>query len=291
VSSPCPITPPTLQLTSLPVFDYINVAQIHNTTIPSSDLLTPSTLEQLRTLSDTHEWSLAYNSSDPIRAIAGKTLAAQILTFLNSTLTSAPDANKIAIQFGAYATFSSFFGLAGLAAADHSLQGVVDYASAMTFELFTNTSTTPLPRTSPAEQDDVYVRFLFHNGPTTPESEPVAYPLFGAAQEVVRWTDFVEGMGRFAVGNTEAWCDACGNSTGACAAYVARDGRAPGSASLGGSGGGRGNGLSPAVNGVVGAMVALAVVLGLEALVLVVGGFRVVSKKTLGTDVNEMTKA
>jgi hypothetical protein len=38
-------------------------------------------------------------------------------------------------------------------------------------------------------------------------------------------------------------------------------------------------------------MVALAVVLGLEALVLVVGGFRVVSKKTLGTDVNEMTKA
>lgn len=39
--------------------------------------------------------------------------------------------------------------------------------------------------------------------------------------------------------------------------------------------------MSAAVNGVIGAMVTLAVVLGLEALVLLLGGLRVVSKKRL----------
>lgn len=40
--------------------------------------------------------------------------------------------------------------------------------------------------------------------------------------------------------------------------------------------------MSKAVAGVIGAMVTLAVVLGIEALVLVVAGLRVVSRKRLG---------
>lgn len=35
------------------------------------------------------------------------------------------------------------------------------------------------------------------------------------------------------------------------------------------------NGISPAINGVIGAMVTLAVIVGLEAAVLFVGGFRI----------------
>ncbi len=34
------------------VYDYINVATIHNSSIPHDNLLTPSTLYQLRTLAD-----------------------------------------------------------------------------------------------------------------------------------------------------------------------------------------------------------------------------------------------
>jgi len=71
------------------VFDYLNVAEIHNTTIPFSDLLTNDTLFQLRTLADTHEYNLAYNASDPIRAVTGATLAAQIVQALNATVTGA----------------------------------------------------------------------------------------------------------------------------------------------------------------------------------------------------------
>jgi hypothetical protein len=65
------------------VFDYVHVSEIHNTTIPSGDLLTPEVLFQLQTLADNHEFNLAYNATEPIRAIAGSTLAAQIGKFSN----------------------------------------------------------------------------------------------------------------------------------------------------------------------------------------------------------------
>ncbi len=54
---------------------------IHNTSIPSDSLLMNDTVYQLQTLADTHRFGLAYNTSEPIRAIAGSTLAAQIGTY------------------------------------------------------------------------------------------------------------------------------------------------------------------------------------------------------------------
>ncbi len=49
------------------VYDIIHVAEIHNKTIPSPNLLTNDTLHQLQTLASEHEFSLAYNASEPIR--------------------------------------------------------------------------------------------------------------------------------------------------------------------------------------------------------------------------------
>jgi hypothetical protein len=90
-------------------------------------------------------------------------------------------------------------------------------------------------------------------------------------------------MDKFAISSTERWCDVCSNTDGACAAY-ATDNASNGNASTASSSKKEsGNGLSPVVNGVIGAMVTLAVVLGLEALVLLVGGYRIVSKKTLAS--------
>lgn len=266
------------------VFDLINVAEIHNQTINSSDLLTPETLFQIRTLADTHEWGLAYNASDDARAIAGKTLAAEIVQFLNGTITG-KGKQKIGVQFGAYGTFASFFGLADLPSVNTDFRGVSDYASAMTFELFTNSS-VQVSSTSYPTADELYVRFLFHNGTTNSTSEPVAYPLFGTESTTISWNDFADNMNKFSVGSTEQWCTACGNTTGTCAAY-APNGASSSSSSSEKSG--NGNGLSPVVNGVIGAMVTLAVVLGLEALILAVAGLRVVSKKRLArADVTEV---
>jgi hypothetical protein len=256
------------------------VAEIHNSTTesPELSLLTPAEFFQTRVLADTHEFNLAYNASSPIRAIAGATLAAQIVQGLNSTITS-NGSTKLIVQFGAYGSFQSFFGLANLTAASPDFYGIPDYASTMTFELFTNT--TPAPGTFPGE-DDLSVRFLFHNGTTSNISQPTAFPLFGQSATVLSWADFTAGMNQFAIGTQAAWCNACGNTTGVCASSAPS---APGSGS-GSSPSAQptinsssGNGLSPAVNGVIGAMVTLAVILGLEALILLVCGLRVVSKK------------
>ncbi|KAK8199671.1 histidine phosphatase superfamily [Phyllosticta capitalensis] len=260
------------------VWDLINVAEIHNSSINSSDLLTNETLFQLRTLADKHEWGLAYNSSDDLRAMAGMQLAGQIVEYLNSTITG-KGASKFGIQFGAYATFMSFFGLAQLPAASTDFEAVVDYASSMVFELFTpsdNVSSSNFPTT-----DDLYVRFLFSNGTASNTSEPVEYPLFGRSNNTVSWSDFQTEMNKFAVATTEQWCTKCGNTTGTCAAYA--DSTSSGSGSASSKSSGSGNGISTAVGGVIGAMVTLAVVLGLEALIMLVAGLRLVRKpKTKG---------
>ncbi|KAF4302653.1 Histidine phosphatase superfamily clade-2 [Botryosphaeria dothidea] len=257
------------------VYDLINVAEIHNTTINSSDLLTNSTLFQLRTLADQHEWGLAYNASDDMRAVAGMQLAGEILQYLNSTI-NGKGSKKFGIQFGAYATFFSFFGLADLPAANPDFRGVTDYASSMAFELYTPQDN--VTKTNWPAQDDMYVRFLFHNGTASSSSEPVAYPLFGGSNTSISWNDFVSGMEKFSIRTTEQWCTKCGNTTGTCAAYAGSTSSSGSDSGSGSSGSGKSNGISTAVGGVIGAMVTLAVVLGLEALVMLVGGFRLARK-------------
>ncbi|CAG8971752.1 hypothetical protein HYALB_00007232 [Hymenoscyphus albidus] len=250
------------------IYDLIHVSQIHNTSIPSSDLLTPSTLHQLQTLADSHEFNLAYNTSDPIRAIAGRTLAAQIVQNLNSTLTS-KSKTPLTIQFGAYASFLSFFGLSQLRDVSENFTGVVDYASSMVFELITNATVS---NTSYPSMEDISVRFLFANG-SAYENPLNEYPLFGGNSAVIPWRTFTDEMGKFAIGDQESWCRECGNNTGVCAPV--------GEGVMGQSGemGGKKEGVSRVVAGVIGAMVTLAVVLGVEGLVLLVGGLRVVRKR------------
>lgn len=201
-------------------------------------------------------------------------LAGEVLSYLNSTITT-QGSKKLGIQFGAYATFLSFFGLADLPKTTVDFTGIVDYASSMAFELFTTADTSSsFPATS-----DLQVRFLFHNGTATNSSQPTVYPLFGGDKTALSWDDFQSGLKKFAIMNTEQWCGKCGNSTGACAAYAKN-----GASSNGGQGQAQKSsdgGMSPAIGGVIGAFVTLAVVLGALALGMTAGGLRLVSKKSL----------
>jgi hypothetical protein len=252
------------------VYDLINVAEIHNSSIPSSDVLTDSTLHQLSTLANAHEWGLAYNASDDMRAIAGMQLAGEVLEYMNSTISS-KGAKKLGVQFGAYATAMSFFGLVDLPAASENFTGVIDYASSLVFELITEADVSSgFPSTK-----DLSVRFLFHNGTASNTSQPTAYPLFGSSSDTVSWSDFQSNLTKFAVSNSEQWCTKCGNSTGTCAAYTKDSGSASTQQKS------SNNGISPAIGGVIGAMVTLAVILGSLAAFMLFGGFRLVSKKSL----------
>ena len=86
-------------------------------------------------------------------------------------------------------------------------------------------------------------------------------------------------MNAFAVGSQSQWCEACGNSTGVCASPESNPGPVVGGS---GSGSGGSGGISKAVAGVIGAMVTLAVILGVEGLIMLVAGLRLVGKNRVG---------
>jgi hypothetical protein len=194
---------------------------------------------------------------------------AQILQNLNTTITGKSKL-PISIQFGAYASFLSFFGLSQLPSVSSDFTGIVNYASSMAFELVANStvSATSYPATS-----DISVRFLFTNG-SAAETPLTAYPLFGQNEEVLSWSRFVDEMEKFSVGDQESWCGKCGNTTGVCAAADTTTSSTTGANTNSSSG----SGMSRVVAGVVGAMVTLAVILGVEALVMAVAGLRLVRK-------------
>ena len=201
-------------------------------------------------------------------------LAGEILSYMNSTVATG-GAKKLGVQFGAYATALSLFGLLDLPKTSSDFTGVIDYASSLVFELVTDADASS---GFPAEKD-LSVRFLFHNGTATEDSQPAVFPLFGGEATTVSYADFQDKVGRFAVKNSEQWCNKCGNTAGTCAAY-AGSGNGASASSQEKKGG---SGISPAIGGVIGAMVTLAVVLGSLAAFMLLGGFRLVSKKHLAS--------
>jgi len=227
-----------------------------------------------------HEFGLAYNASSQIRTISGMLLAGQVLSFLNNTVNAQGKMSgaKYGVQFGAYATMLSFFGLADLIAVDEMFTGIPGYSSAMTFELYTNVEWTGMFPPTP----ELRVRFLWHNGTNTSGDDvtPVAFPLFGTPNTTMAWNDFYSHMSNISVITNTDWCIACGNTTGTCAgvsASTASGSVSPAASAAAASTASRG-GMSNAVAGVIGAMVTLAVILGLEVVLLGLGGFRL-SKK------------
>ncbi|KFY20594.1 hypothetical protein V491_03593 [Pseudogymnoascus sp. VKM F-3775] len=263
------------------IYDYIHVSKIHNSTISSGDLLTDAVLHQLQTRANQHEYNLAYNSSEPVRAIAGSTLAAEIVQRLNATIVS-KSASSLGVQFGAYNSFLSFFGLAQLSSVSEDFTGIVEYASAMVFELVTSATVTD---SSYPSTDQISVRFLFTNG-SAAYNPLTEYPLFGQSATTLPWSTFVSSMNKFAIGDKVSWCSACGDTTGACAATSSLI-DSPNSSTAGSSSGG----ISKAAAGVIGAMVTLAVLLGLATLALLFCGLRVVSKKRLAGAVTDREAA
>ena len=84
-------------------------------------------------------------------------------------------------------------------------------------------------------------------------------------------------MNKFAIGDQVDWCTACGNTSGICASTSTATSSSSSATATSSSSGG----ISKAVAGVIGAMVTLAVILGVEALIMLIGGMRLVSKKRL----------
>ncbi|KAK3186377.1 hypothetical protein K4F52_004915 [Lecanicillium sp. MT-2017a] len=259
------------------IWDLINVATIHNSSIPADNLLTEETLSRSFDLASTLEWNLAYNASDPVRAISGAVLAGQILDSLQSIVDGTAGSPKFNVQFGLYGAFMAFFGLAKMQDVSSDFQGVTGYASSMAFEIFT-TSADAKP-----SSDDIQVRFLYSNG-TASASNLKQFAFLGKDNQ--SWSDFKSGMSKFAITSTEQWCKECGGTSEKCAGISTNEdtNSAPNSP-------GDGNGISKPVAGVIGALVTLAVILGIQTLIIVFGGVRLVKKTKVTPMEGNSTKA
>ena len=257
------------------IFDYLNVGYIHNTSAEfpgKTKYMTDENRVQLVSLAGVHEWNLAYNESDTVRAVSGAVVLGQIISSFEQIVNTAGEKSILNVQFGSYGTMMSFFGLMQMQAASPDFMGIPDYASSMSFELFTDADGTDFPSTS-----EINVRFMFHNGTMTGSDEPTVYPMFGQSSNSLTYSDFTSRMEEVAVMTTSEWCSMCGNTDGDCASSsTASSSSSSDTGSSGGSGG-----ISRAVAGVIGAMVTLAVILGLEALFFLFGGFRI-AKRTKG---------
>ncbi|EEH38724.1 hypothetical protein PAAG_08451 [Paracoccidioides lutzii Pb01] len=262
------------------IWDLLNVAMIHNSTdsLPADKLPSQENFDRLRELADVHEFNLAYNASSPIRAVSGSTLAGEVLSGLREVISTGGSKTKLNVQFGAYAIFLSFFGLSKLSETNPNFMKIPDYASSMAFELVTNASTSsssPFPN-----QSDISVRFLFRSGsviPGAPETMPVAYSLFGQSDTLMPWSEFESNMEKIAISTEKEFCEACSETPERCdGGSDGTDGTARAS-----TGAGKRNGMSTAVAGVVGAMVALAAIMGLQSFIFLAGGFRLVKKSDI----------
>lgn len=261
------------------IFDYLNVGKIHNSTsqFPHKSDLTDEVYHQLLALAGTHQFHLAYNASDKVRAIDGAVLAGEILAGLNETVATKGE-TKLNIGFGSYGTLFSLFGLLQMPAASVDFTGIPDYASSMVFELVTNASGTDFP----TDKSDLSVRFMFHNGTITGSSEPTAYPLYGQSSELLSWDEFSSKTKEIAVTSDDEWCAVCGNTDGKCAGSDS----ASGDSSSASTSSTNGSGMSLAVAGAVGAMVTLAVVLGLQAIFFLLGGFRIAKRNKASSEMS-----
>ncbi|PKS09152.1 hypothetical protein jhhlp_003766 [Lomentospora prolificans] len=193
------------------IFDLINVARIHNASSPALDV-SDEDLFQLRTLADSAEFGTNYNASQPDREIHAKTLNAGMLTQLQQIVTSQAKL-KFSLLAGSYDTMLAFFGVNNLIELSDDFKGLPDYASTLTFELFTEKDATSFPDNT----DDLRVRFFLKNGTS---GAFTSYPLFGSGEDSLSWPDFESQMTERSILEVGAWCSACQSDQPFCAAYV-----------------------------------------------------------------------
>lgn len=193
------------------IFDLINVARIHNKSSPALDV-SDEDLFQLRTLSDSSEFGYNYNVSQPSGSIHAKTLNAGLLSQLQKIVTTKAKL-KFSLFAGSYDTMLAFFGVNGLIQLSDNFRGLPDYASTLSFELFTEEDMTSFPDNT----DSLRVRFFLKNGTT---SEFTSYPLFGSGEDSLSWSKFQSEMSDRSLSDVGTWCSACQSKLPFCAAYI-----------------------------------------------------------------------
>lgn len=208
--------------------------------------------------------------------MGGKTLAAEILHQFQLLVTDSRNSSAvteashpITLLFGEQDPFISLMSLLLMDSRDKNFRAIPPYASAMVFELFS----TSEDDTFPQNDDDLWVRFYYHNGTADYSGQLIAFPMFnhGPSQTDMKWTDFEMMFTRIMMSTIVDWCETCSSPALFCTGVTSGSITVSGPQS---QGNGNSHSVSPTVAGVIGAIVTLAVAGLLFALAALAGGVR-----------------
>jgi hypothetical protein len=250
------------------LYDYASFQYTHNLSIAKN--VDPSSMAELRYLASSQQYSLNGDlsasglvSGDEIRAVAGRTFAGKVLSILGQSIGSNSVNEKLNLFFGGYEPFLAFFAVSNLSQLQPEFQSLPEPGSVMVFELFSNDPNV----TGYPSPDQLWVRFLFRNG--TNDTEPlISYPLFGRGRSAtdMSWADFETGISNIVISDVGTWCKTCNSNAIYCHAFVDNQSNSTaGSTGTPSSDVGTStvscSKIAPATAGVIGAAVAIAVVL------------------------------
>ncbi|KAK4046977.1 hypothetical protein OIO90_006369 [Microbotryomycetes sp. JL221] len=174
------------------VFDYMNVQSIHNSTFANLLNETGSdVLAKVRDLANYHEWgSFTSANLSGIGNIAGRTFLPRVIDSLRAF--TQDSTVKVAHYHMSYKQMASAPGF-------DNADAIVDYASAVVFELRQNSALTGYD-----------VRMGFKNG--TIDTDFKYYPMFGSDSVDFDFDQFASNLEPHLLPNTTTWCHECQNT-------------------------------------------------------------------------------
>ncbi|KAH6615079.1 histidine phosphatase superfamily [Boeremia exigua] len=269
---------------ALEIWDYLSYQYTHNRTI--YERLTGSPVytgvyNATRYLADEYAWNFwgntaaSRNDSDN-QAIGGMTLAAEILHQFqnlvddrkNHSTSTAGVSQPLTLLFGEIDPMINLLSLMLMDTRDTSFRAIPPYASAMIFELYSSGDNGTFPQ----NDDDLWVRFYYHNGTTDFNGQLLSFPMFnrGLDQTGMKWTDFNLMFSHIMMPTILEWCTTCSAPSLFCTGVdtdtiIVANPKAQTSSN---------GAVSPVVAGVIGAFVTLAIAALLFGLAMLAGGLR-----------------
>jgi hypothetical protein len=175
----------------------------------------------------------------------------------------------ITLLFGEIDTMINLLSLMIMDSLNKNFRAIPPFASAIVFELFSTGS----DETFPQDDDDLWVRFYYHNGTTDFNGQLMAFPMFGhgPSQTDMKWSDFNLMFSAIMMPTITEWCQTCNAPSLFCTGVdvdpiMVSNPKAQAT--------GKKSAVSPTVAGVIGAVVTLAVAGLLFALAMLVGDVR-----------------
>ncbi|KAM0323016.1 hypothetical protein ACHAQA_009115 [Verticillium albo-atrum] len=264
------------------LYDYVRYQSNHNSTIhrqlekqvisePTLDFLKRNAFKQQLALNVDNSLSGA-STDDPIRPIAGQTLAQGILDALDSIISSRSETDKLTLLFTSFHPFIAFWSLSRLLTT--STDASAPYATfpepgaSMAFELIGD---QPSQGGSFPSNENLKVRFVYRRD-TNASTMFRADNIFGTPRvEFVMTLDFFQAQMREIASDVGKWCTLCSSPQLFCEARRALAGEdiSGGAGDDSNKDGSRSLASTPIIVGILGAAVTLCVF----ALVAVIASF------------------